>query len=185
MRQTHPAHTPASRAGFSLIEVVIAVSIFGFLGLTVSSTALYARYQAEKNIYRNMAATATLGYAEQIKNMTYAKLQTSLSDPDIPLPAVSVQAVIKGEFGNLDDPLFVGPNNINKKQVLIDIENPNEEDEKQILMEYELLVLLNDLAAVNGMTATEVTLRYRYRMPHGGGYVWRDDELRFLKAKGE
>ncbi len=149
MHPTHNESVKKSDGGFSLVELVFAVAIFGFLGLTISSTALYSRIQAEKNIYGNMAATATLGYAEQIKNMTYAKVQACVNDSTVPLPAVSVESVLTGNFGSLDDPLLTGPNNVNVKQVLIDIEYPNTPNEKRIMMDYEMMVLLNDLSKVN------------------------------------
>jgi prepilin-type N-terminal cleavage/methylation domain-containing protein len=174
------------RSGFSLVEVMIATVILSFMAMTTIAAAMYSRLLSENIIYQNMALTATLGYAEQMRNMNYAELLASYRDPDnVPLPAVSASAVMIGSFTDLDDPIYVG-NNVNNKQILIDIENLGLSNERQVLMNYDLTIEMADLnTGLKPIQAFEIKLNYSWETPRAGGRTTRSGSIKFVKAKSK
>lgn len=84
-----------SRAGYTLVEIVIASVIFAFTSVSLTSLALQTRRFTEEAIYLSTALTAAQGYLEQMKNMDYNDLfedpiptEFNQGDPDpiIPTP---------------------------------------------------------------------------------------------------
>ena len=67
--------------GFSLVEVMISLSILGILAAGISSAMLHARRLAESNIYESTALTVAIGFLEQIKNIDYDTVLSSINDP--------------------------------------------------------------------------------------------------------
>jgi len=172
------------KRGFSLVEVMIALGIFGFLATVMIQVAFRSRAIAEANVYDNTALTVSLGYAEQIKNMNYLEVYASHEDNGVSLATVSVNELILGNFDDLEDPITVGSEN--DKQVLMDIKNVGEENESRIYMPYRLTISTNALdSGANPIDGIQVTLDYEYDIPTGKMIRTKTGSVRFLKVQSK
>ncbi|MFW5883816.1 MAG: type IV pilus modification PilV family protein [Verrucomicrobiota bacterium] len=66
-----------AKAGFTLVEVMIALFIFGFMALSITMGALAMRKMAEHQVYAATALTVASGFMEQAKTITFAELQNA------------------------------------------------------------------------------------------------------------
>ena len=62
------------RFGYSLVEVMIAMALFGIMATGFMASCLFARKAAESAACENAALCVAQGYMEQIKSNTYATL---------------------------------------------------------------------------------------------------------------
>lgn len=62
------------KAGMTLVEIMVAMSIMTIIGFGTISGLLQARRMTEGSIYQNTAATVAQGYIEQLKNMDFGLL---------------------------------------------------------------------------------------------------------------
>ncbi|NJM55226.1 MAG: prepilin-type N-terminal cleavage/methylation domain-containing protein [Verrucomicrobiae bacterium] len=67
-----------SRRGFSLTEVLLALTLFAFLALALASGLIVSRKLAESSVYESTAIGVASGYLEQMKGMVYADLVAAL-----------------------------------------------------------------------------------------------------------
>ncbi|MFP4166380.1 MAG: prepilin-type N-terminal cleavage/methylation domain-containing protein [Opitutales bacterium] len=108
-----------SNGGFTLVEVMIAATLFALLAGGISAGILQARRLAEQNVYRVSALTIAQGYLEQMKGMVYDQLST---DPDTAIPT-------ELNYGD-PDPLY--PETWNEKQIDIHDTPGNPDDDMRM-----------------------------------------------------
>lgn len=120
----------ASRSGFSLLESVIAMTVFTIVALGITGLVIQSRKVAENNILRNTAFTVAQGYLEQIRSISIRDIEDAIADPqNIPLPTKSVSATAVSSIEQDDDLFIDGPDpaivggttGSNYKQILIDL----------------------------------------------------------------
>ena len=95
--------------GFTLVEVMIAMTLFAFVGIGLVLLSLHVRRLAENNVYQAMAYTIAQGYLEQLKSMAWFDL-VELDDDKGWMPREPIHT-ISGIEGSEDAPLhmFVRP----------------------------------------------------------------------------
>ncbi len=74
--------------GFTLLEVMLAMSILALVAVGVTQNLILTRGISESNIRDSTAVAAASGYLEQIKGMEYERILASVRDPATPLPTV-------------------------------------------------------------------------------------------------
>lgn len=73
---------PPEKSGFSLIEVVIAVVIMGFMTLAVMTGSMAVRKATESTVYQAVAESVTAGFMEQLKGEEYGVLRNKALGAD-------------------------------------------------------------------------------------------------------
>jgi prepilin-type N-terminal cleavage/methylation domain-containing protein len=181
-------HTPAGRLSlrqaFSLVEVIIALSIFSLMMLGFLSGTVLTRRIAESNIYTNTAMTVAQGYMEQIKSIEYHRVLNALNDPEnVPIPTKGISA-LGGSFSEFDDPLYF--DEVNEKDIVVDI-IPDEDgsliDGEPLTMDMRITLTGNNLnTGSNPVRAIEIVLEYEYLTPETIEPSWRSGSIRFVKS---
>ncbi len=119
-----------ARSGFSLLESVIAMTVFTIVALGITGLVIQARKVAENNILRNTAFTVAQGYLEQIRSISVRDIEAAIADPqNVPIPTKSVSATAVSSIEQDDDLFLDGPapaiaggtTGSNYKQILIDL----------------------------------------------------------------
>lgn len=139
-----PAISHGNKAGFTLVEVVIATALFTFMALGVSRMTMASLRMSHVNVYKTTAMSVAQGYIEQIKsldNETLIRLSTiqavpPLTEEDVNdvLPTRSVSLLSAGATLNqIDDWLVANTANpatlsdsfdvINHKEIIIDVDH--------------------------------------------------------------
>lgn len=122
--------TVATRPGFSLLESVIAMTVFTIVALGITGLVIQARKVAENNILRNTAFTVAQGYLEQIRSISIRDIQDAIADPqNTPVPTKSVSATAVSSIEQDDDLFIDGPDpalaggttGSNYKLILVDL----------------------------------------------------------------
>ena len=78
--------------GFSLVELIIAMCIFGMLALAFSLTTIYTRRAADAAVVESTSMTVASSYLEQLKSIDYEKVVSSIRDASVPLPTLGKEA---------------------------------------------------------------------------------------------
>lgn len=119
-----------SRPGFSLLESVIAMTVFTILALGITGLVIQSRKVAENNILRNTAYTVAQGYLEQIRSISIGVIEAAMADPEnTPIPTKSVSATATSSIEQDDDlyingsaaPIAGRNKGSNFKQILVDL----------------------------------------------------------------
>ena len=147
MKSSTPKQVKSIRTteGFTLVESMVAILIFGFLSLGVSVMTVQAMKIAHQNVYKTAAYSVMQGFMEQIKSLDNEELQhlASVSVGGSPsasqmLHTRSISLLNEGyEFDEIDDwlvPNTLSPGTlsdefevVNLKRVVIDVDNDTEE----------------------------------------------------------
>lgn len=149
--------------GFSLLETLIALALFGILALALTGLVQYSVGSSQRNIIRSTAFTVAQGYLEQIKSLEASKLRLSLADPSgTPLPTRSISALSSDVVK--DDPLYLEDpsphaDGQNHKQVLVDIKDLNG-TETPVYMDMWFDVDMDELDIGNGFL---ITINFSFR----------------------
>lgn len=162
----------------TLVEIMIAMVVFGFLAVAITASVIQSQQIAQNNILRNTSYTIAQGYLEQIQSLPIADLQAAMDDPDgVPLSTLSVSAVDTGDI-EVEDPLYLdGPDETlpgrssgsNYREILIDLQELNNGDTKELFMdawfdvEIEFLGLSTSSYAIEIHFATELRGRFASR----------------------
>lgn len=172
-------------AGLSLLEVMIALTIFALVSIGISAMVIQGQKLAHENILRNSAYTVAQGYLEQIVSINSADILEAANDPTISIPTVSVSALNSGE-GNIEiaDPLFVGTTN--NKQILIDQKDDDEGNPVQYTLDMSFDVTITDLndavtMGANAIPAIQITLDFTYESRQLRGTSQKSGTLRIVK----
>lgn len=143
---------PLNTAGFSLIELMMAMTILGFVGLGITQNLILTRGMAETSVREVTAHAVASGYIEQLKSMEYERIVVSVLDPDTPIPTI----LSRGE----PDELYLGETNY--KDVVID-EDAESGSFRTMRMQVELdIENLHNPAAGKHDRILSIELRYTY-----------------------
>jgi prepilin-type N-terminal cleavage/methylation domain-containing protein len=74
--------------GFTLLEVMLALVLFGFLSIGISQNLIMTRGISETNIREVTAYAVASGYMEQMKAIPYSELMVSVDNPSEPVPTI-------------------------------------------------------------------------------------------------
>lgn len=88
------------RFGYSLVEVMIAMALFGIMATGFMASCLFARKAAESAACENAALCVAQGYMEQIKSNTYATLAAVIANPTVPIPTMTSSTVADSIYQN-------------------------------------------------------------------------------------
>ncbi|MCH8475319.1 MAG: prepilin-type N-terminal cleavage/methylation domain-containing protein [Opitutales bacterium] len=146
---------PKSTHAFTLIEVVIAIFVFGLLSAGIISATVQARKMSEANVREATAAAVASGFLEQLYSIDYTVLrQRALLNGD-------VSFVIR-DGATLEIPLnagdFTGP-------LRIPI-GANESGDFIVFMDFWIEIEIRQSA---NLPSLEKTLVYRWDDPFSGG----------------
>lgn len=136
-------------SGYSLVEVVIALTIFGFIALGITQNLVLTRGMAETGVREVTAVAVASGYIEQLKSMEYETILTSVRDPSAPLPTVLSHGV--------PDELLLGV--WNEKDVVIDQDWATG---KERTMRMRIFLEIDDLESSGQGRILALRLRYRW-----------------------
>jgi type II secretory pathway pseudopilin PulG len=75
----------ASRAGTTLVEVMIALLIFLLVAIGIASSLIQLRKQGENTICQVLAQTVAEGLLEQIRRTSFTNLSDVTTNPPVPL----------------------------------------------------------------------------------------------------
>lgn len=184
--------------GFSLLESVIAMTVFTIVALGISGLVIQARKVAENNILRNTAFTVAQGYLEQIRSISIAEIEAAIADPEnVPIPTKSVSATAVSSIEQDDDMFIDGPDpaiaggttGSNYKQILVDItpiyDPPTSRSDADIVgykeVHMEAWFDLNIAQFANQPNTYEISIAFEYQ-PRGFPDSRLRGELRTVKA---
>jgi len=132
------------RAGLSLVELMIAMTVFAMLALSITAAVIQSQQLSQNNIVLNTAYTVAQGYLEQIKTLASVEIDNALADEDgVSLPTKSISAV-SGSNIEVDDPIFLdGPDRSlsgksdgsNHREVLIDLRENDDGSQREVTMD--------------------------------------------------
>lgn len=171
-------------AGMSLLEVMLALSIFAMTSLGISSMVIQGQKLAQENVLKNTAYNVAQGYLEQMISINADDIIAAANDSTVPIPTVSVSSTAVGE-GNIEvaDPLYVGPTNT--KEILIDQQEDSEGNITQYMMDMEFVVEVNDMNdasyGTSAIPAIEITLYFNYESRQLKGVNKRAGTLSIVK----
>lgn len=165
-----------SQAAFTLVEVMLGMTILVMLSLGLTAAVLFSVKSATYNVMKNTAYTTAQGYLEQIKSLPAPALAAAVSNPSsIPLPTKSISSLqVSGPVVETTDPLYLidtsaGGGHPNHKQILVDMRKENGVD-KKIVMDMWFQVGVTPINAGRGYFI-EMTFWFDY------------PAIRFLKPK--
>lgn len=129
---------PRGRSGFTLLEGMIALTLFMIMVVALSSMTIGSQRMAYQNVIQTAAHTVAQGYLEQIKSLPPTAIQTAVIDGTVPLETRSISALAEDITDvETDDWLYPNTNDrttlanglevVNSKEVLIDIDLSGEE----------------------------------------------------------
>ncbi|WP_281398159.1 type IV pilus modification PilV family protein [Ruficoccus amylovorans] len=208
-RGRHPK-SPSKHPGFSLVEVMIGMSILVIVAAATTSAVFVSRMLAESSIYQNTSFTVAQGYVEQIKSIEYVLLTNALDNYESHKGTVGgwdvlssdayqtnsiaekvmldTRSIDSSESGVASEtefetraPLYIGA--WVERNVLIDIRNPGENNQHELLMPMRFKVEMTNLSdTTENVDALEITLLYSYQTNIRGDKHWYDGELRFVRC---
>lgn len=170
----------AGLAGFSLVEVMIGMVVFGILIAALSSASIQSQRLAYGNIYANTAHTVVQGYAEQIKSIGYQTIKDALEQPDtytIPTMALSLLGTVAGGSMEIDDPLQFGE--VNQKDILVDVET---DDLGNVVREKVMRLWVRPTGVkIANREAIQITLEFGWEA-YGGANYQRVSSIKVVKT---
>jgi prepilin-type N-terminal cleavage/methylation domain-containing protein len=146
---------PSQRRGFSLIEIMLALTLFSMLAMAIIAGVLQVRRMAENAVYQNAAITAATGYLEQMKGMEYQTLVDSIEDVSLAglIPTRIDQGVADYLYNNQRD----------YRKILIDTD---EAGNVESTMDMYFTPRLTNLFATNGLRTVQIELEFEWLDPH-------------------
>lgn len=137
------------REGFTLLEVMLALVIFGFLSIGISQNLIMTRGISETNIREVTSYAVASGYLEQMKAMPYEELVECVEDPTIPVPTILNQGA--------PDPLMI--DQWVQKTVVIDEESGTGVERT---MPFHVRVEIEDLETSGNGAALAISLFFAW-----------------------
>lgn len=159
--------TESKRNGFTLVEVMLAIFILGFIAIGISQNLVMTRGISETNIRESTAIAAASGYMEQVKSMDYERILSSVRDPDLPLPTILSQGV--------PDPVHLGV--WVEKTIIID---EDAQTGKERTMPFHLNMSIEDLEDSGNGSALAITILYAWEDAKSGNR--RERSLRTIRS---
>jgi len=156
-----------TKAGFSLVEVLIALALFGVMATGFMASSLFAKRTAESALAESTALTVASGYMEQVKSINYNSLVASVQDTSIPVATVNNQGVV--------DPVYL--NAYSDKTIPIRF-NEDGSTAQNIIIGIKLSI--STAAASSVLNILSIQIDYRWTEP-GSGRI-RTASLRSSRA---
>lgn len=176
-----PNHKIRHENGFSLPEVVLALSILGTVLVAFTGAILISQKVANQNLLRTSAYLAAQSYLDQVRGMPAATLNKSIDNPNkYPLPTVGV-SVESGNEPNGSDPLYL--NKANSKTLLVDTEAKRGGKSYERTLNMLLTPIIRDQSPT--MEAYEIRIDFSYETQYRRTTKQIYGSVRFLKAKSE
>jgi len=118
----------------------------------ITAMVLFSLRSSHANIMKNTAYTTAQGFLEQIESLPEMDIQAALDDPaNVPLPTVGISAIQTGNI-QFSEPLYLDDNDpstiqdLNYKEVLVDIKRKEGQADKLITMDIWLTVTMEPLS---------------------------------------
>ncbi len=172
----------------SLVELMVAMTIFAMLALSITAAVIQSQRISQNNIIVNTGYTAAQGYLEQIKSLPYSAIEAALDDPDeVPLPTKSI-SVLAGSDTEVEDPIFLdGPDRTlsgqsdgsNKRDIMIDLKENDDGSVREIVMDAWFDIDISPLE--NRSHSHAITVNFEVRL-RGGSTGTVSGMLRGLRA---
>lgn len=179
-QQIRQSYGHTSRSGFSLIEIMIAMSLFAVVSLGLGKAMIQSRKMAESSIYLTTAHGVAYGYAEQIMVMDYTDFETSAITNNVPLTLKAISPSSTTGSIEIDDPLYIGV--WTDKDIVIDVKGSGTE-EHTIVMPMRFSLSATSLnSGINPREAYEIKLAYQFKSPSRRDDSWQSDTINFVKS---
>ena len=81
-----------SSTGYTLVEVMIGMTIFAIGAFGLLGATMMVRRAAEENVYNTMALSLAQSYMEQLRATPYSTLQNVAASSTVPVPLVNSAA---------------------------------------------------------------------------------------------
>lgn len=109
---------------FSLVEMLVSLSIFALLALALTKSLTYSKYLAEDNLYEATSLTTVSSIIEQIKGASIDLIihpeQTDGKDSfEMLADGVTSRYLILDEYNNLDVPVVTDTDGNNTKTIIV------------------------------------------------------------------
>ncbi len=171
---------PKTRQAFSLVEVIVAMSIFAFIALGLASAIMQSRRMSEGSIYQTTAYGVVYGYSEQIMAMDFMDFILSMEDPTLPIVMRAISPSSKAGSVDIEDFLFL--NQWSDKEIVLDVRDEGA-GERSVIMPMRIRITANRLdTGVDPREAIEITLEYSFEKPVGNQSVTVNDSIHFVKS---
>ena len=179
----HSRRASNSRRGFTLVEMMIGITLLGVFMSGIFGSVRLSTVMAESNLYQTTAITVAQGYLEQIKNLPYDDVLLVAQAPDIysletlgPAYDSSLSSIIS------KDSLSAAPaSQPNERTVAIDSRG---DGGTVIEMSMKLWVTITDKnTGTDPINALEIRIRYQYKLPEVLGGRWLEDQVQAVRAR--
>ncbi|WOO39940.1 prepilin-type N-terminal cleavage/methylation domain-containing protein [Rubellicoccus peritrichatus] len=173
-------HRNTLKSGFSLVEIMIAMSLLGIVALGLGKAMIQSRKMAESSIYATTAHGVAYGYAEQIMALDYVDFESSVKDNAVPVTLKAISPSSTSGSVEIDDPLYIGV--WTDKDIVIDVKGEGTE-ERSIVMPMKFSLSATSLnSGVNPRDAYEIKLAYQFKSPSRRDDSWLSDTINFVKS---
>jgi len=162
------------RSGYSIIELVVAMYVFGIAATGIVTGTLQTRKFADNVIRNNTARSAAISYIEQIKDLPYRQLKGIENGDTLPTRAlVREDGVVQG----VEDPLTVGE--MEDRTLIIDIRNPLRQDERTLEMDARFRVDLQPVP-LSDRSALQGRITYQFQPLPQEPSSWKEERINFV-----
>lgn len=159
---------PHARAGYSLIEVMVGMSLFVMLALGLVSMTFQVRSTAEENVYQSTALALGQAYIEQLRSTDFATLSGIAGGSGDALVLINTAGdTIVDEAGEA-----LNNGDWAREQIFLD---ETETGQPRQPMTFRFRTLLSDLAPLTGGRAAgvEITLLVETTYNYGVSRTYR------------
>ena len=196
------------RQAFSLLEVMIAMSVFAVVAAGSFSVAMMTRYMADQQVYENTAFTVAQSLIEQIKSSEFQTVRLAAQSGE----AGTLRTIRAAVENTSDDNIridFLNLNAWNDRLILVDLVKPQrrllvQEDGTAVMepvtdwdgddtrrlpvyMRMRIFPAIAELTATGDTSRDAITLRvdYQFEVPErqvSGGRRWKSGSVRSLMS---
>lgn len=174
-------------SGFSVAEVMFAMTIFAIGALGTTMLLLHSYRSSNNAVYSTTAHSVAQGYVEQIMALDYATVMTAYRGRNDPNPAVlNLKALSPSVSGaasiEMRDPLDFSGSWI-EKEIVVDIRSDSSGSTNVVSMPMRITLKGRDLTtAPSPLIALEVSLDYEYWSPSVREGKWVSGKIAFVKS---
>lgn len=180
----HSKRTNKCRRGFTLVEMMVGLTLLGIFMSGVFSSVRMSMMIAESNIYQNASITVAQGYLEQIKSLPYEDVLLTSQDPAIyELATISPSYDPTLKVTVLEEPLTADPNQQpNTREIVIDSRSIG--TGSTLKMPMKLWIDIEDKnVGTDPVNALEIRIRYQYKLPDIMGGDWIEHQVQAIRAR--
>ena len=163
---------------YSLVEVIVAMTVFGFLATGIMVGTVTNHKLAYEITYQNTAHDIAQGFVNQLRTKSYGSLVDFASGADsIKMSKIETD----GEVGSLVT-FFINNNELFTEEVLVgDYSRTGEITDKKMLMALTFNVV--DVSETHGVPALELMLDYSYTYRTSQGEKTLSDSITTVRAR--